>query len=286
MRDDEKIGINGLIRSDEVLARLCGLVALTQSKDDRNKAIHNLGRYLGVGVVTGSLSLAATASPQDWVGDYAGMFVFERTDGEGYIVSDQRDGLTNAMPGATYFATMEAAMQAIDVFKTVDGDGDKFWHLLRAVQRQLPYSGAAQADDFERRMFGFAEPYHDHRLCPVPESERLNAAGRAAYSIETGDYPEYPVAESPEHLAERGLHSHDAARGRFIHVHDKPATLDVDHDGFTREYDDWEARQEAYDPSENLQGFLGDSARRAPAIDSNERLVYISEEDRSDGVRG
>lgn len=81
--------------------------------------------------------------------EYAGLFVREKSDGS-FVVTDQLGA--NVMPGATYFATEEAALQAIDVFKVVDGDGPKFWHLLRAVQRQLPYSG-------------FQPPYHDHRLC-------------------------------------------------------------------------------------------------------------------------
>jgi hypothetical protein len=71
--------------------------------------------------------------------EYAGLFVryTERAGaapGEpGYVVIDENGA--NVMPGATYSKTREGALRLIDVYRAVDGDGKKFWHLLRAIQR-------------------------------------------------------------------------------------------------------------------------------------------------------
>ncbi len=46
------------------------------------------------------------------------------------------EGHTNMLPGATYGRSEEEALQLADVLLAVDGDGQKFWHLLRAIQRQ------------------------------------------------------------------------------------------------------------------------------------------------------
>lgn len=65
--------------------------------------------------------------------EYAGMWVRLRPDGR-YHVTDE-GGFTNLAPGATNFETREDALTAIDILRVVDGDGAKFWHLLRALQR-------------------------------------------------------------------------------------------------------------------------------------------------------
>jgi hypothetical protein len=49
---------------------------------------------------------------------------------EGWVVV--KDGC-NPMPGATWAHTQAEATQMIDVFMAVDQDGQKFWHLLRAI---------------------------------------------------------------------------------------------------------------------------------------------------------
>jgi len=69
MRDDEKIGINGRIISEETLARICGMVALPlvvgtgQNREARRRAIHDLARLIGVGVVTNGSTLDAGEEP-------------------------------------------------------------------------------------------------------------------------------------------------------------------------------------------------------------------------------
>lgn len=54
---------------------------------------------------------------------------------EGWVVV--KDGC-NPMPGATWAHTQAEATQMIDVFMAVDQDGQKFWHLLRALQAVQP----------------------------------------------------------------------------------------------------------------------------------------------------
>jgi hypothetical protein len=49
---------------------------------------------------------------------------------EGWVIV--KDGC-NVMPGATWAHTQAEANQMIDVFMAVDQDGQKFWHLLRAI---------------------------------------------------------------------------------------------------------------------------------------------------------
>lgn len=49
-----------------------------------------------------------------------------------------RDGV-NPLPGGTYGTSRESALQLVDVFCAVDDSldpGQRFWHLLRAIQRQ------------------------------------------------------------------------------------------------------------------------------------------------------
>lgn len=43
-------------------------------------------------------------------------------------------GGCNAMPGATWASSQRDAMMLISVLEAVGGDGQKFWHLLRAIQ--------------------------------------------------------------------------------------------------------------------------------------------------------
>ena len=41
----------------------------------------------------------------------------------------------NVLPGATWAKSREEALTLIDVFLAADRNGQKFWHLLRAIQR-------------------------------------------------------------------------------------------------------------------------------------------------------
>lgn len=71
--------------------------------------------------------------------EYAGLFIkFTERAGAapgqpGYVVVNKDNA--NVMPGATFAKTLQQAMRMIDVYRVVDGDGQKFWHLLRAIQR-------------------------------------------------------------------------------------------------------------------------------------------------------
>lgn len=81
--------------------------------------------------------------------EYAGFYVKPKRDfGSGFwdsktqrhvkegwvIVKDS----CNAMPGATWAHTKAEASQMIDVFMAVGEDGQKFWHLLRAINAVEP----------------------------------------------------------------------------------------------------------------------------------------------------
>jgi len=66
--------------------------------------------------------------------EYAGLYVIDSNEHPGcYLISDAPEHGCNMAPGATYFASKEDALRAIDILKVVDGDGQKFWHLLRAI---------------------------------------------------------------------------------------------------------------------------------------------------------
>lgn len=54
---------------------------------------------------------------------------------EGWVIV--KDGC-NAMPGATWAHNLAEAHQMIDVLEAVGGDGQKFWHLLRAINAVEP----------------------------------------------------------------------------------------------------------------------------------------------------
>ena len=92
------------------------------------------------------------------ISEYAGLFVhahYSRDPYDGpdllqYIVGDQRDGGVNIMPGATWFRTREDAMQAIDIYRVVDGDSQKFWHLMRAIHPQLTHEQAVEKYEAEK----------------------------------------------------------------------------------------------------------------------------------------
>jgi hypothetical protein len=57
-----------------------------------------------------------------------GFYIDGRFVKDGFVVV--KDGC-NAMPGATWFRTIDSAKHAIDVFIDVDGDAYKFWTRLR-----------------------------------------------------------------------------------------------------------------------------------------------------------
>lgn len=88
-------------------------------------------------VINGPVERASRRSTETaTITAYAGYFVHNHTTDEPrFIVSRDPKGHTNDAPGATYFATREDALQAIDVLNVVDGDGPKFWHLWRAVRK-------------------------------------------------------------------------------------------------------------------------------------------------------
>lgn len=89
-----------------------------------------------------------------WAGDgykaeYAGFWIKPKKDfgsgfwdaptrrhvKEGWVIC--KDGC-NAMPGATWAHNLAEAHQMIDAFMAVDCDGQKFWHLLRAINAVEP----------------------------------------------------------------------------------------------------------------------------------------------------
>lgn len=51
----------------------------------------------------------------------------------GWVVTQPGKG--NVMPGATWAKSINEALQLIDVYIVVDGDANKFWHMLKAIQR-------------------------------------------------------------------------------------------------------------------------------------------------------
>lgn len=63
--------------------------------------------------------------------EYAGYRIPEPNDQGKVIVT--RNG-TNPMPGATWFRTQEDAKAGVDILEAVGRDGQRFWHLMRALQ--------------------------------------------------------------------------------------------------------------------------------------------------------
>lgn len=63
--------------------------------------------------------------------EYAG-YVIKPPNRDGKVIVT-KDG-ANIMPGATWFRNADDAHAAIDILEAVGGDGQKFWHLLRALQ--------------------------------------------------------------------------------------------------------------------------------------------------------
>jgi hypothetical protein len=66
---------------------------------------------------------------------YAGLTIKPGYEGNQIVWRVLENGM-NILPGATYGHTEEQALQLADVLLAVDRDGAKFWHLLRAIQRQ------------------------------------------------------------------------------------------------------------------------------------------------------
>jgi hypothetical protein len=60
---------------------------------------------------------------------------------EGWVIVK---GGCNAMPGATWAHNLAEAHQMIDAFMAVDCDGQKFWHLLRAINAVEPKADTRQ----------------------------------------------------------------------------------------------------------------------------------------------
>lgn len=71
--------------------------------------------------------------------EYAGFTVKPKKDmhgwkeTHGWVVTD--GGIVNVLPAATWAKSMDEALGLIDCFLAVDQDGQKFWHLLRAIKR-------------------------------------------------------------------------------------------------------------------------------------------------------
>jgi hypothetical protein len=59
-----------------------------------------------------------------------GSLVDGRLTKVGYVAV--RDGC-NAMPGATWFSTIESTKEAIDVLITVGSDSERFWQRVRGA---------------------------------------------------------------------------------------------------------------------------------------------------------
>jgi hypothetical protein len=72
---------------------------------------------------------------------------------EGWVIV--KDGC-NAMPGATWAHNLAEAHQMIDVLEAVGGDGQKFWHLLRAINAVEPEPDVRQKGEV-RFIFGNPE---------------------------------------------------------------------------------------------------------------------------------
>lgn len=89
-------------------------------------------------------------------GEYRGYIIEPKKDfGPGGYLSEGRiirSGFIavkddcNAMPGATWFETVEEAMDAIDTLILVDGNADKFWEIVQP----FPYTHVGQRADFKK----------------------------------------------------------------------------------------------------------------------------------------
>jgi len=64
--------------------------------------------------------------------EYAGLTIKPGHESNWYVT----EGGANILPGATYGRSEQEALQLADVLLAVDRDSQKFWHLLRAIQRQ------------------------------------------------------------------------------------------------------------------------------------------------------
>lgn len=64
---------------------------------------------------------------------YGGYIITEGAHGWTFRLEDDPAILTR-VPGASSFATEDEALRAVAVMNVVDGDGQKFWHLWRAIK--------------------------------------------------------------------------------------------------------------------------------------------------------
>lgn len=65
----------------------------------------------------------------------SGYWIDGKTVTSGFVVCPEGQRIVNAMPGATWFQTVEDAEQGIDVFLAAGQDAQRFWHLMRAINR-------------------------------------------------------------------------------------------------------------------------------------------------------
>jgi len=70
------------------------------------------------------------AQTTSWI-EYAGLTIKQGAEGRWYVT----EGGANILPGATYGESSDQALMLADVLLAVDRDAQKFWHLLRAIQR-------------------------------------------------------------------------------------------------------------------------------------------------------
>ncbi len=61
---------------------------------------------------------------------YSGYTIKAHPDGRVLVTK----GGVNVMPGATWFRSMVDARAGVDILEAVEGDGQRFWHLMRALQ--------------------------------------------------------------------------------------------------------------------------------------------------------
>jgi hypothetical protein len=71
-----------------------------------------------------------TIAPKQDFGLLGGLRADGRLTKVGYVVVK---GGCNAMPGATWFHTIEGAKEAIDVLDDVGGDANRFWQRMRGA---------------------------------------------------------------------------------------------------------------------------------------------------------
>lgn len=65
--------------------------------------------------------------------EYAGLTIREGAEGKWHVLDSS--GMINVLPGATFAGSEQQAMMLADVYLAADKDPQRFWHLLRAIQR-------------------------------------------------------------------------------------------------------------------------------------------------------